>query len=192
MMPHVSLIVNEMRKFHNLVDASEILIYDQHKQLMAFYRRMKMKKLRRPIFRRFTSRRWLPIGLKDDWFVRIRTLEEIPQRPLLPIINTVYQQEIPENMMVRLLVKNGASFCHLRRPIRQHDELEGVGIIIAIRQEDVERYARLTQTRVNVFAEKLFSVDALSEVFFTFWQIYRSSPIAGYFSSRAITCHRIF
>ncbi len=47
--------------------------------------------------------------------------------------------------MVRLLVKEQRVFLSFTAPIRQHDELEGVGIInIAIRQEDVERYARLT------------------------------------------------
>lgn len=164
MMPHVSLIVNEMRKFHNLVDASEILIYDQHKQLMAFYRKNEDEEIAAAYFPQIHEQTLIPIGLKDDWFVRIRTLEEIPQQPLLPIINTVYQQEIPENMMVRLLVKEQRVFLSFTAPIRQHDELEGVGIInIAIRQEDVERYARLTQTRVNVFAEKLFSVGTFPE-----------------------------
>ncbi|GAK55252.1 methyl-accepting chemotaxis sensory transducer [Candidatus Vecturithrix granuli] len=163
-MPHVSTIVNEIRKFHNLVDALEILIYDRHKQLMALYRKNEDEEIAAAYFPQIYDQTLIPIGLKDDWFVRIKTLEDIPQQPLLPTISATYQQEIPENMTVHLIAKDQRVFLSFMTPIRQHDELEGMGIVnIAIREEDVERYARLTQTRINVFAENSLSVGTFPE-----------------------------
>ena len=163
-MPHASTIVNEIRRFHNLVDATEILIYDKNKQLMAIYRKNDNEELAGAYFPQIQEQALIPIGLKDDWFVLLKNPEEIPQQPFPETISPIYAHEIPEKMTVLMMAKDQTLFMSCTLPIWLQGELEGVGIInIGIRQEDAERFARLSQTRINVFAENALSVGTLPE-----------------------------
>lgn len=163
-MPHVSTIVNEIRRFHNLVDATEILMYDKNRQLMAIYRKTDEEEIAGAYFPQIYEQALIPIGVKDDWFVLLKNVEDIPQQPFPNAVSPLYAAEIPENMQVRLLSKDQTLFMSCILPIWERDTLEGVGIInIGIRQEDVERFARLSQSRINIFAERTLSVGTFPE-----------------------------
>ena len=66
--------------------------------------------------------------------------------------------------MVEIVPLHGMMALKFTVPVKQHDEIEGVCVVyVTIDRNDVERYARLGQTRVNIFIGSTLRVGTLSD-----------------------------
>jgi len=161
-MPSIGTITNEIHKFGELIGATDICIYDKHRQLLAFYRQQDEEAITGSYLPQVIQEAFIPIQPEDDWFTTLRTVDEIPQQALPEGIALTYQGEPPSSTTIHLSQRENTLFLTVLAPIFQKDELSGICVVhLALNQKDMERYARLSGTQVNVFAGSTFSVGTL-------------------------------
>lgn len=162
MMPSISTITTEIYKFGELIEATDILIYDKRQQLLAFYRRQDEEIMTGGYLPQVFQEAFIPIQPEDDWFTTLRNMEEIPQQAMPEGIALTYQGEPPSSTTTHLSQHGNTLFLTVLAPIFQKDELGGICVLhLALNQKDMERYARLSGTQVNLFAGSTFSVGTL-------------------------------
>lgn len=86
----------------------------------------------------------------------------IPDRPISPDIPVLYAKEIPKTTSVSLFSRASRLFFSVEAPLYRQDRNVGVLVgEIAYKQEDVERYALLSKTEVNLFSGEQFALGTL-------------------------------
>ncbi|GAK54264.1 methyl-accepting chemotaxis sensory transducer [Candidatus Moduliflexus flocculans] len=159
----LSSISSELEKFGNLINAADIRIYTQEKALLAVYQHEGDTIFSGIYLPEILPNDLIVIKMGDDWFTTLMNLEDIPHQPLQTSFATTLQTKIPEQATVTLAHNDKYLLLRFSVPIKQRQELKGLCVIdVPIRQQDVERYARLSKTQINVFTENLFSVGTFS------------------------------
>lgn len=164
LVPYVSTITNEIRKFGDLIGATEILVYNKQQTLLALYRQQGEEIVTGGYLPRVVDGELIPIHPDDDWFTMLMNVEEIPRQAFPEGILSTYQEDIPTTTIARLSTRYDTVMLTFITPIMQKEELGGVCVIhVGIGRKDVERYSRLSGTEVNIFAGTTLSVGTLPE-----------------------------
>jgi signal transduction histidine kinase len=162
-MTYFAAIAARMREFGALVEATEMLVYGQQRNLLAVYRQEGAVQTT-GVYLAEVNNAFVLIAPDDRWYVALQTLADLPRRPLPEQLAAVYQDDIPAAPRVTLSTLDKLVTLQFIVPIVERGEVEGVCVIhIPISQKDVERYARLSGTQVNVFAGSALSVGTLPE-----------------------------
>ncbi len=162
LMSSLSPIANELREFGEAIGALEILIYSRDRSLLALYERQAEKHLGGVYLARVFEQDLMVIEPGDEWFTRLKSLEEVPKQPLPANVSAKYQGEIPKKMNVSLRTFKEFVALQFLVPIIPRESVEGVCVInVGIKQSNVEQYSRLSKTKVNVFAGRFWSVGTL-------------------------------
>lgn len=163
-MPHLGTIANETSQFGDLVDAAEILIYDKEQNLLAVYRHQGEETVAGIYLPQIFAGELIPIQKDDDWYVTLRKVEEIPRQAFPEGIPMTYQEDIPDATIGMLSTFHENVTMKFIAPIFRRNEFDGLCVIhVALKQNDVARYSRLSKTKVNVFAGTTWSVGMLPE-----------------------------
>lgn len=164
LVPYLSTITNEIHKFGDLIGATEILVYDKQQTLLALYRQQREAIVTGGYLPKVADGKLIPIQPDDDWFTSLMTVEEIPRQAFPEGILPTYQEDIPTTPIARLSTRHDTVMLTVITPIMQKEELGGVCVIhVGIGQKDVERYSRLSGTKVNIFAGTTLSIGSLPE-----------------------------
>lgn len=164
LMPHISTLTNEIHKFGDLIGAAEVLVYNKHQQLLAAYQSHPEQPVVGGYLPQLFEESFIPIQPDDDWFTLLRTLEEVPQQSLPEGVDVTSHEAFPAATTVHITPKDGSLMLRFLSPIRQKDDIAGACLIhLALAQHDVERYSRLSNTRVNLFTNTTLSVGTLPE-----------------------------
>ena len=163
-MTHLSSIANETRKFGELVEAVEILVYDSNRTLLAMYQNQDGSQVTGVYLPQVFESEIIPLTPKDEWFTKLTDLEDVPRQAFPEQVALIYQNDIGQAKTVSLKMLEGMIIMELVAPIIQQGETKGVCVInIRLHQRDVERYSRLSKTKVNVFAGTELSIGTLPE-----------------------------
>lgn len=161
-MTHLGTIANDMSQFGDLIDAAEILIYDKGQNLLAVYQHQGEEKVAGVYLPLVFDEELIPIQDGDDWYVTLMSLEEVPRQTFPGEIATTYQEEVPDVTVVTLSTLHETVTMKFIVPILQRNEFGGVCVLqVDLKQNDVERYSRLSKTKLNVFAGTTWSVGVL-------------------------------
>jgi len=161
-MTYLSGIALEMQSFGSLVDAREILIYDHNRQLLAASTEHEDELLTLVYLPDVDSGVFAPIREGDLWYAMLQSFDEIPRLPLPDHISLYDESPVPDTTTVSTTLLNNYVTLTIHFPIQEQNSLLGTCIVhLDIRQHDVERYARLSGTEVNVFAGSALSVGTL-------------------------------
>ncbi len=105
---------------------------------------------------------YFPLDNTSEISSMMFTGAQIPDRPLSPEIPTRYTGEIPDVTTVTLLSNASSLFFSIEAPLYRQNQKVGVMVgEIAYKQEDIERYASLSKTEVNLFAGDLLALGTL-------------------------------
>lgn len=160
----LSSISFELEKLGDLINAVDIRIYSQEKTLLAVYQHdgdLTLSGIYQPeIF----PDDLIVMKMGDDWFATLMNLEEIPHQPVQASLAKTLQTEIPEQPTVVLAHDAKHLLMRFSVPMKQRQAVSGLCVIdVAIQQQDVERYARLSKTQVNLFSGDLFSEGTFAD-----------------------------
>lgn len=163
-MTYLSAIANETMRFGELIGAAEILLYDHNNRLTAVYRNTVENTLMGMYLPQVAQEHVLLFEPEDDWFMSIKNLGEIPKAPLPDDLSIQYQAEMPSASQMSLNTLNRFLIIRIETPILQKDIFHGICVVkLHLTQRDVERYAALSKTRINIFAGTSWSVGTLPE-----------------------------
>lgn len=160
----LSSISFELEKFGELINAVNVRIYTKEKALLAVYQHdgdVIVSGIYQP---QIFPDDLILVKMGDDWFTTIMNLEEIPHQPLRGSFAMTLDAEIPTQATVAFAHDAKYLLMRFSVPIKQRQEINGLCVIdVAIQQQDVERYARLSKTRVNLFTGNAFSVGTFAD-----------------------------
>ncbi|GAK54265.1 methyl-accepting chemotaxis sensory transducer [Candidatus Moduliflexus flocculans] len=163
LMTPLSSVALELSKFGDLIEASEILVYRQNKTLLAFYRNNNDKVSAGVYLPQVLEKQAIPVSVGDNWFVSASSLDAMPRIALPSDVEPTYQGEAPQEDGVTFSVLDQHLTMRFIRQISDGHNINGFCVIqIAVKQKDVERYARLSGTQVTIFAGETWSVGTLS------------------------------
>jgi len=157
-------IAYESRKFAPQIAATEILVYDRHRRLLSLYRHQEQETIAGIYLSTVSEQTLMTVYPEDDWLLNIRDINNIPRIAFPENLARTYSEEISNTPTVNLSLLHGMVALEFVVPIMQRDEIGGVCVVyVTIDQHDVERYSRLSQTRVNIFNGSTLSVGTLSD-----------------------------
>ena len=164
LLSYLYTIGEESSQFGELIEASQMILYDRTGRLLAVYEQASDQQTAGVYLPETFEKQLIPIETNAEWVITFRELEEVPQRTLPQHIPPVYHDAIPESIEAGLSHFEGQLTMKLLVPIVQRDEKLGLCIIqMPIRQKDVERYARLSKTELNIFVGAQWSVGTIPE-----------------------------
>jgi len=163
---HYKRISEAIGKFAPVLEAIEFVVYDKERNVTAIYRHT---------FDQDILGGYLPY-LHGGTFISLRTegevsqlwqytgIQDIPKLSLPANVSALYDGTIPDTMTATISTFGKIATLKLAAPIFRKEELQGGCLIqIQISQNDVDRYSRFSQTKVNVFADTILSVGTLPE-----------------------------
>ena len=163
-MTYFHLLTTKMREFGGLVGATEIHVYGSQRNLLAMYQQEGEKAETAVFFPTTHPKMMVPIAPDDRWFAMIQSLEELPLRPAPEKLPLEFQGDFPQEPTVVMSRLRDLMTIQFSVPIEERGELQGVCVLhVAIQQQDVIRYSRLSGTEVNVFTGSALSVGTLPE-----------------------------
>ena len=163
LMGPLSSISAELTKFGDLIEAVDIQIYNQDKSLLAIYQQSGDQVVAGIYLPDLFPNELIAMHTGDDWFTTIQNVEDIPRQPFPEALSKTLQAALPEQATVALAHDPRRVLMRFRVPILQRQAVNGLCLIdVAILQQDVERYARLSKTQVNIFAGDVFSVGTFA------------------------------
>ncbi len=158
----LNTIANETRKFGELTEAVEIGLYNKDRTLVALYQQAKERGISSIYLPEISENEVIPFEADADWFSTLLNMKDIPRQSFPANISPVYQNAIPETMQVTFGPYHDDMAFTFIHPIIQRGEASGLCIIVmTIQQKDVERYSRLSNTQISMFAQKKWSVGTL-------------------------------
>jgi len=164
LMTPLSSIALELSKFGDLIEASEILVYRQNKTLLAFYRHNAETADVGIYLPKVLENQVIPVNAGDNWFVSANSLDEMPRTELPSDVKLTYHEDAPQDGSVTFGVLDQHLTMQFTAPIRAGQNVNGFCVIqVALKQKDVQRYARLSETQVTIFAGDAWSVGTLPE-----------------------------
>ncbi len=160
----LSSISFELEKFGNLINAIDIRIYTRQKALLATYHHEGENVFSGIYLPEILPNDMIVMKMGDDWFTTLMNVEEIPRKPMPAALTKPLQTEIPNQATVAIARNDAHLLMRFSVPIMQRQAINGLCVIdVAIQQQDVERYARLSKTRINFFAGDAFSVGTFAD-----------------------------
>ncbi len=164
LMVPLSSISSELAKFGDLIAAVDIQIYNQDNTLLAVYQQRGEETVSGLYLPDVFPDELIAMSADADWFTTVMNLQDIPRQPFPASIAKALQSPMPEKATVALEQDAQRVFMRFRVPILQRETVNGLCLIdVAILQQDVERYARLSKTQVNLFAGDNFSVGTFAD-----------------------------
>ncbi len=162
---HLSKMSLDTRKFGVLVDAAQVVVYGKQKNMLVAYGYEDEEEL---------AGVYLPTGNEGifvlnthatEWYGSLKEIETIRSHPLPARIPPVYQGKIPSTFTATFATLGEQTVTiKIVAPIFQNEIIQGVCVLhLEIRQRDVERYARVSQMEVNVFANNALSKGTLPD-----------------------------
>lgn len=159
MSQQLTVMLREMKKFGDVMNASEILFYDQKHLLLMVYLHEK-ESVTGIYFPAIDEKNLL---VTRD-FSSVKSIAEFQRQPLPEGIAITYPYTSSKTTLSRLSTHHGVFGLEFSAPIFQKDEINGTCIVrVDFRQQDVDRYARLSKTAINIFSGEQFSVGTLQE-----------------------------
>lgn len=161
-MTYLQMIISEFREFGRLVDASEIVLYGKEGNLMLIYRDEGDSQITGAYFPEVNPEQLITLHPDDLWYATLQDLTEIPLQGFPLDLSPVYSGKMPELMTVMFATSQNHLTIRFQVPIFIEGTLQSLCIIhLGLQQKDVERYARLSGTEVNLFAGMNLSVGTL-------------------------------
>ena len=164
LMTYLSAMATKTREFATLIEATEIQVYGKQGTLLVLHRNVNDRQESYLYLPDVNPNQVILIEPGDQWYALMQELSEIPFRDFPEQLATQYQGVIPDATAVAFSSFRGLLTIQLTIPVFERETLQGVCVIhLGIRQKDVERYARLSGTKINVFAGSRLSVGTLPE-----------------------------
>ncbi len=161
-MTPLATIANEINRFGILIGAADILIYNKDGHIQALYKQKGEEQVTGVYLPQVIEDDLIPIQQDDDWYAMLRNLDNIPRQTFPEGLPRTHPEKIPETTQRMLSTRNGAITIQFESPIMQRNEVGGLCVIhVALKQPDVERYSRLSKTKVSLFAGDTLSVGTL-------------------------------
>ena len=161
---YLAMLTDRMRDFASLTDVAEILVYGADRQLLAVYTHLEDRPETGVFLSGLPENPMIPLQPGEQWHAGLQRIEDIPRMAMPPEMAQTYAAAIPDGVTVAFSAWRSLMTAQFVAPALNRGALQGVcAIRFAIRQSDVERYARLSGTQMNIFAGKRFSVGLLPE-----------------------------
>jgi hypothetical protein len=154
--------------------ADRVMLYGSNRQLLALYQRLEGQETRGSyLLSEEEGNRYLPM---DDLDIQTEITQrgnnvniqyksqQLPQTPLPPGVNAMYEDDIPDTIIFLLFQEDDRLGVKIIAPIYRRDEK--IGILVGdvfYTQEMVTEYASLSKTDVNFFVEGQWSIGTLPE-----------------------------
>ncbi len=152
-------------EFATLSDAMQIVIYDREGEMYVVSRQAADNTFNTATYlSEVNPDGVIPMKTGDRWYAMLKTLNEIPFQPLSDDVPLRYPAPLPEDLHTTFGTVNNLLTITFLAPIKKQSEILGLcEIHLAIRQQDVERYAKLSGTAVNIFVGATFSAGTLPD-----------------------------
>ncbi|MCP4399463.1 MAG: response regulator [bacterium] len=161
---YLQTIITEFREFGRLIDASEMLLYGKEGNLLVIYRDEGDSQIAGAYFPEVDPEQLITLHPDDFWYATLQELTEIPLQAFPRDLLSVYPGTMPETMTVMFATSQNHLTIRFWVPIFIEGTLHGFCVIhLGLQQKDVERYARLSGTEVNVFTGTDLSVGTLPD-----------------------------
>ncbi len=157
-------VVSAVDTFAPLLGINELLIYDKHQKIMLAYRQTSQHEELGIYLDYLHNGTFVPFRVQPDRLITLPELQKISKTPLPDGIPLVYEGDIPDGTIASLSQVESMATIRFISPVMYKKKLLGVCVLhIGLRQNEVERYARFSQSEVNIFAGTEFSVGTLLE-----------------------------
>lgn len=164
---HISRVVrlpDSLSKFAPLIEATQIVVYNKDRKALAVYQAQQDEPAAGIYLDQAPGGTFLTLRVIDAFSARWQGLQDIPKTPLPEGIAAIYQGDIPTATTATFSRLGKATTIKLIAPIFRKGNLQGINVVhIALRQNDIDRYARFSQTHINIFAGNAFSVGTLPD-----------------------------
>ena len=150
------------QEFAALTDTLEIVIYGKNGVMLVVSRQTDGQLQTVVYLPEVKPDAVIPVKANDRWYAALQRLEDIPFAALPPEMPLRYPTALPEQPSMAFGAVNGLLTISFLTPVADRGNVIGLAEIhLGIRQQDVERYARLSGTAVNVFVGANFSAGTL-------------------------------
>ena len=162
-------VVSVIGQFASLLDANELVIYDKHGKVMAAYFHTPERELLGVYLEylhngSFVTSNALPFNMQQLKFLTLEEIQRLSKTPLPAEILKAYNGTIPNTTIATLSRFGPLATIKFITPITYFGHYLGMCVLqIGIRQSEVDRYARFSQTDVNIFVGTNLSVGTLPE-----------------------------
>ena len=96
MMTYLSSIATGVHEFGTLIDATEILVYDQQRHLLAVYQHEGQEEVTGVYLRGLNDKAFVLMRPDDMWYASLQNIAEIPLQPLPETLPTIYPEPLPD------------------------------------------------------------------------------------------------
>lgn len=158
--------ISEVGKFAHLIGIREFVAYDKEGTALAVYQHIADQEALGMYLDQLHEGIFIPLRTNEEVAViwEWATVQDIPQTPLPNGILPHYEGEIPDAPIAMVSTLGKMVTLKLIVPMFQANDLQGVCVMhTEIRQQDVLRYSRFSQTEVNIFAGTSLSTGSLSD-----------------------------
>lgn len=154
-----------LQKLGGTLSASQIALYDNDKQVLALYQNMDDGQEHVGMYIFMPTGRQTYISLHDQSQLsnlRFGKTDAIPDNPLPPGIAATYDDDLPDETVVLPFSREQKFGFKIVTPIYRKEAK--IGVLtgeIWYAQPTLERYASLSRTEINLFADHSFSIGTL-------------------------------
>ena len=165
-------IVSGIDQFAPLIGANKLVIYDKHGNVRITYLHTSGRKqlgiylpsVSGGTYIPFGTQQLSPIGNQLIQFLSSEEIRGMLRRSLPTGISEKYQGVIPKTTVAAITRFGSMGTIKFIVPLTHNGRFSGIcEFQIGIRQQEVERFARFSQTEVNIFAGSILSVGTLAE-----------------------------
>jgi K+-sensing histidine kinase KdpD len=144
----------ELKRFGRINSVQRIMLYGANRRLLTAYRRQDDQESTGIYIKKSEGDDvYLPINALGQITSMLSGRTEIPEDPLLENMTLTYTDDFPETVKTSLSTQDANIGIRVVAPISFQEQVTGLLMVeVSYTQAIIERYARLSQTAVNLFA----------------------------------------
>lgn len=159
---YLSQITTGMQEFVSMTGAAAVMLYDTQGMLVAFAWQDANTWQTAGFLPHVNPDAAIPLRANDKWYAMLMTLDELQFESLPPKLSRTFQDKPPTALQVGFSALDRRVTLQFVMSVFDREKAQGVCIVhLPLRQIDVERYARLSGTEVNLFSGSILSVGTL-------------------------------
>ena len=159
---YLSQITSSMQEFASMTEAAAVIVYNARGMLAAFTRQDGGAWQTGGYMPHINAEAMIPLQAKDKWYAMLMALDELRFEPLPETFPLAFRDGLPATRHIGFGALEGRVTLRFAMPVFDREKAQGVCVVhLPLRQADVERYAKLSGTEVNVFAGSVLSVGTL-------------------------------
>jgi len=162
----LSRIATKIGNFAPLIESSEYTLYDRDGRVIAAYLHSVDREIWGMYLHQVHEGTFIPLHTLGQLSATLKwqNIQDIPKTPLPDGVSAMYKGNIPDTSNAMISKMGETTAIKFIVPIFRNENLQGACVInTVIRQHDVERYSRFSQTEVNIFVDTSLSVGTLPD-----------------------------